>query len=510
MIPSVSVKQHVFDPDSTVRKQRALVVLLALTLLFVGWQSRHLDAFAPDYDEGAYLAEARLIYEGHTLYQDVPTALPPLLLWALAGMFAVTGGPAVEPARVAIVLSGALGLIALAAIGAQVRLRDGSWIGVAAALLMAVFPLWYLYGRLAMADVPSLSFSLVAVALALRSWSDERRCWLGFAGVAAAIALLIKLLAVYTLPLLALVVLLRHFPIRPGAEWLRRVLRDGSLITIGFLVPVLAVLLALDLPAAFETVVGFHWDAARTWTGPPYALSTLRQFVLVHVGWVVLAGMGFVWLWRRHERRAFVLLAGWGGMVGLMLSRHAPLWDHLLLPLVPPLALAGGVALVEAGCSAIRLRRTRDTLGLVTLAVVLMAALAWPAARDHDRDVFGPPSHELHLRTIIVPWLDTIVPEGETIITDAPMIAFRAGRSAPPTLADTSYTRIASVSLTAEELIATAERDRLAAIIFWRDRFMLLPAWVEWVRANYELRCELGPERLIFLRPDVAAEAGRC
>lgn len=490
-----------------------IVVLLLVVVLFVSWQSRHLDAFALDYDEGVYLAEARLVYSGYTLYEDVETPLPPLLLWGLAGVFNLAGGATVTAARTATVLSGAVGLAALAVIGAQLHLKQydaGAWAGIAAAVLMAVFPLWYLYGRLAMADVPSLSVSLVAVALALASWYDKRRLWLVAAGIAAAVALLVKLSAVYVPAVVALVVLLRHRDTDSHAAWMRAFLRDGIAAFAGFLAGIVLVLGVIDVPRAMETAVRFHWEAARGWSGPPYALSTLKEFAATHAGWVLLAGIGYLWYVRYQMWRPALLVAGWGGIVGLMLSRHAPLWDHLLLPLVPPLALAGGLAGAEAGRTVKTLWRERDILRVVAVFAVVVAAVMWPIARKHDDAVFGPPSHILHLDTIIVPWLNEMTEPSDTLISDSPMIVFRAGRNVPANLTDTSYTRITAGFLTADELIATTEREQPAAIIFWRDRFTLLPTWLDWVRNNYVLRCELGPERLIFVRPDLAERTDGC
>lgn len=495
------------------RRIYPIIALLLLAVVFAGWQSRHLGAFALDYDEGVYLAEARLVHTGKVLYVDVETPLPPLLLWGLAGVFTLTGGATVAAARMATVLSGVVGLIALAAIGAQLHPRRydaGAWADIAAAVLMAVFPLWYLYGRLAMADIPSLSASLVAIALALCIWYDARRLWLVFAGAVAAVALFIKLSAVYAPAVVALVVLLRERDTESQAAWLREFVRDGGAAVAGFLVITGLVLLVIDVPAAMETAVRYHLEAARGWSGPPYALSTLKRFVVTHAGWVLLAGIGFFWYLRNRMWRPALLIAGWGGIVALMLARHAPLWDHLLLPLVPPLALAGGVAAAEAGRTVQALGRERDVLRIATVLAVIIAAGIWPIARSHDEGVFGPPSHILHLETIIVPWLSEITEPTDTIISDSPMIAFRAGRNVPANLTDTSYTRIKTGFLTADDLIATAQREQPAAIIFWRDRFTLLPAWLGWVRNTYVLRCELGPERLIFVRPDIAERTDGC
>lgn len=500
--------------DIAVTRYRSALFLLLFLTLFAVWQSTHLDNFAFDYDEGVYLSEARLIRAGERLYTDVRSSSPPLFIWGLVATFGVAGEEGVWPARLAIVLTGLVGLIAVARITHGLAARSGIGAGAGAAVLMAAFPLWYLYSRVAMADIPSLSVSLIALALGLQSWVDGRRLWFALAGIAAAVALLIKLVALYTFPILLLLALLRHRESRSGA--LNAIGRDVLGFGLGAVIPILLVLPWVDLPAAYETAVQYHLDATQVWTSRLRPLRVMVTFVGVHAGWVVLALMGVLWLYRRQALRAWrslILLLVWPALVALMFVQHAPLWEHLLLPLVPPAAVAGGIAMAEASGALVewwRVRRLHNGwLTIATGITIVGAVLAWPAARRHDQALLVPPSHVLHLETDIIPWLTKHVPPDEPIISDEPMIVFRAGRRVPATLADTSYTRIASGFLTAEELIEAAERTRPAAIIFWRDRFTLLPDWLAWVRANYVLRCELGPERLIYLRPDIATPRGR-
>ncbi|MBA3534949.1 MAG: glycosyltransferase family 39 protein, partial [Ardenticatenales bacterium] len=175
--------------------------LLALLLLFVTFfvvQARTLNTFEPDYDEGVYLAEAHLVAAGHGLYSEVHSASPPLFIWGIAAIFRAAGGPAVLAVRLVILLTGALGLAATARIGYRLAQPGGQeTAALYAALLLLWLPLWRYVGRVGMADIPSLSLSLLAIALALEGWRGGRR-WYALGGVAAGLALGIKLLAAYT------------------------------------------------------------------------------------------------------------------------------------------------------------------------------------------------------------------------------------------------------------------------------------------------------------------------
>jgi 4-amino-4-deoxy-L-arabinose transferase-like glycosyltransferase len=497
-----------------VSRHRLGTLLFVLFLaLFVLWQSAGLEVFEADYDEGVYLSEARLLRDGYVLYREIKTPSPPLFIWGLAASFAVAGGPTVEAARLAVILTGALGLAAVALSAGRIAPRHGLLAGWVAALLLAFFPRWYLYGRYAMADVPSLSVSLLAVALALRAWPKGSRRWLALAGAGAALALLVKILAAYTAPLLALVVLLRDRPTNSLTSWLRHFFVDGLVTLAGFAVPLVVTLPLIDLSAAYDLLFRFPWEAGRQWTDPVNALRLMAIFLGEHVGWTLLGLVGIAWLIRGRAWRAAILIAGWLLLVVLMLSQHAPLWGHLMLPLVPPLAIGGGIAVAEA-IAAWRARQREAGQGaafpLVTAAALVAAILVWPVALQRDLATFTPVSRPTLLRTVLVPWLRATVPPDLPLISDDQMIAFRADRRVPPNLTDTSFTKIGSGFITAEELIATAERERPGAIIFWSDRFSAFPEWRAWVERHYTVACRYGENRVIFLRPDLAEGAESC
>ncbi len=477
---------------------------LALVALLVGFfvlQASSLAIFERDYDEGVYLAEAHLLRAGHRLYAEVPSASPPFFLWGLVGTFALAGGPSVAAARIAIWLSGALGLLALAA--SARRLAPPAQRAPAllvAPLLLLLLPRWLFYGQLAMADIPSLSGTLGAVALALQGWQRPRHARLLFAAGAmvAGIAVGVKMLAAYSAPLLALVVLLSYSEVRPFSP--RRFLGDGLATLAGFLLPALLAAPFLDLPATIETIFRFPWEAGRQWSDPLAALRLMGIFHWEHLGWLALALAGLADLARRRAWRPLAFLLGWELLVVVMLSQHAPLWGHLLLPLAPPVVLAGALA-VAAGVAE-RPRTPRAALP-VALLLLLFAGL-WPRALQADRATIVAPTEQALLRTEVVPWLQQHVPPDARILTDDPMIAVRAGRLVPYDMSDTSFTKIHSGFLTTPQLIAAVERDQPAAIIFWSDRFRSLPDWQQWVEAHYPVGWELSPTRRIFLRPDLA------
>lgn len=471
--------------------------LLLILILFALLQLPTLSTFERDYDEGVYLAEAHLVYAGQELYSEVKSASPPLFIWGLAATFTLAGGPSVIAARVAILLLAAVGLCATAACG-WLLAPDGrrKIAALVAALLLLLFPRWLLYGQMAMADIPSLTFTLVAVALTLRGWQGGRRYFF-LGGLAAGVAVGIKFLAAYTAPLLALIVLLGYGRARPFR--LPTFIRDGAATLAGFLLPLLLTLPFLDLAATYEVIFRFPWEAGREFIDRANALRLMAIFHWEHVGWLVAALLGLVRLARQGHARIVALLLGWEALVVVMLAQHAPLWGHLLLPLTPPVILAAALALAEPFSSLSQSRPRR----LITAAAALFLILTWPRAWQADQGTIVAPTEQALLRDTIVPWLQATVPPHERIMTDDLMLAVRAERLVPPDMSDTSFTKLQSGFLSSDDLIAAAERDRPAAIIFWSDRFRSKPSWREWVATHYAIGRQESPTRIIYLRPDL-------
>ena len=478
-----------------------VIAFFLLLVAFFAVEITTLGVFERDYDEGVYFAQSYLVSEGYPLYEPVDSALPPFFIWWLAGIFTAIGAPSILAGRMAVVISGAFGLFSIAWIAKQLVDDKQQFVAaVGAAFLLATFPRWLLYGQVAMADIPSLSFSLFAIALALNGWRKERS-WFFWGGVAAGIAMGLKFLAAYTAPLLALVVLLSYRPTRPFT--LPRFVIDGLVTLTGFLLPLLLALPFLNLEGAYETVVYFHWSSARDWIDQPAALRLMAVFHWEHIGWVVLAVVGLAYLAYRRMWRVFHFLIGWELLVVVMLSQHAPLWGHLLLPLASPVILAGSITLAEGVLAASR--RAWPAMAPILISFLLFLAL-WPRALTADQasTVPIPDDEAALLQDEVIPWLRATVAENEFLLTDSPMIAVRTGRLVLPDKTDTSFTKIFSGFLTAEDLITAAEEQQPAAIIFWTDRFRSQKKWREWVKEHYVIGYEKSSTRRIFLRPDLA------
>jgi 4-amino-4-deoxy-L-arabinose transferase-like glycosyltransferase len=188
-------------------------------------------------DESAYLSQsyyAALYFEGRhhdRAWLEYPAYdLPPLPKYLIGAALAAGGYPTPGPsaafawyrntslrfvsaealaiARLPVVLLGVVGCAAVYGIG---TLAGGRAVGVLAAVLLAVNPLYRMLARRAMSDVPCEAFMLLALFLGLwtwRRWVSGRgagRVWaaIGAAGLCVGLALLCKLSGALALMVLA-------------------------------------------------------------------------------------------------------------------------------------------------------------------------------------------------------------------------------------------------------------------------------------------------------------------
>jgi 4-amino-4-deoxy-L-arabinose transferase-like glycosyltransferase len=482
--------------------------LLGVVMAFWLWQMAHLGGFRWDYDEGAHMMQARLMLMGYPLYAETFSGQPPLLISSLAGAFALLE-PSVQVGRALMVAYATLGLLALALIARELH---GWAAAVGTVVLLGIAPDFFLYSRVSMGDIPSTSMVALAVLCALRYRGSGRR-WVVAAGLALGAGCLLKFSTVFAVPLVAAVVALRSADGLSLREFIARAERrrwarigfDLAWLGGAFALPLLFCLLAFDVPAMYDQLFVFHWQARAAFGLDRMAnLSQIGEYLLKNGGLSALAAYGCIGLLlTRRVGRSFLIIA-WFFLITAVLVNHAPLWPHLLVMLLFPLALGGGVATGEL----VQYAKARNDqawswqreglllIGLCALAFYLMGI---PSIVDTNSHRLVAYKTEVGLAA--TDFLAAVTdPEG-WVITDEPLVPFCAGRKVPPYLNDISYVRTQTGYLTADDLIALTKDYRPQAIVVWSEgRFtQRLPVYVEWVEQNYRLATSFGPKRRIYV-----------
>lgn len=484
--------------------------LLGVVMAFCLWQMAHLGGFRWDYDEGAHMMQASLMLMGYPLYTETFSGQPPLLISSLAGAFALLG-PSVWVGRALMVAYATLGLLALALIARELH----GWVAaVGTVVLLGIAPDFFLYSRVSMGDIPSTSMATLAVLCALRYRGTGRRGWVVAAGFALGTACLLKFSAVFAVPLLAAVVALQSLDglslgeFIARAEWKRWFKIGVDLAWWGgaFALPLFVCLLAFDASAMYDQLFVFHWQARAAFGLDRMAnlVQIIGQYLLLNGGLSALAIYGCLSLFVTQRRERGFLIAAWFFLIAAVLINHAPLWPHLLVMLLFPLALGGGVAIAQLWRCAIAWGDRTWSWQRIDLLLPGLCALAFylmglPSIADANGRHLTACTTEVGLAA--TNFVTAVTDPEDWVITDDPLVPFRAGRKVPPYLSDVSYVRTQTGYLTDDALIALTEVYRPQAVVIWSEgRFTkYLPAYVKWVEQNYRLAASFGPEQRIYV-----------
>lgn len=438
-----------------------------------------------NYDEGVYLASLDAMRRGQELGSQIYTSQPPVFYWLLR-LLAAPFGSSIPHIRVAFVGLAIAGMAAAIALGWRLY---GPPAGVAAGALVAIGPPYPSVAPTVLADVPAVALGLVSLALlgfALRSASP--RPGAGFAGAAFVLAVLTKLLAIpFVVPFLALT-------FAAGAT--RRVL-PAALIgaTLAALLVTAANAGAVD--DIWRQVVTDHTDARNLGTLSGN-LDQIRKLLEPRTpfGWLVPLGF-LAFLLSGRARRTWPLWTFVPSAVAFLVLVR-PLTDHHLVLLSVACAIAAGPSLALAIGG---LQRGPRVLATTVLVLFVVAGMYQEQRRLHRNDVAD--SSEVTWATRA---LERVTLPDALVVSDQPIVLFRAKRATDGPLVDISNTRVTGGSLTAADVIAEIDRSRPSAVLV--DRMLrFLPAVLAHLDRDYGRRARCGSATLYF---DAAATPPPC
>lgn len=505
---------------------RALLAILAGALLL---RLLPLGAFSTEYDEGVYWLTLHAMADGHPLYTAIYNAQAPFFFPSLYPLFLLFGQTIIG-ARFAVALYSLVGIVAVYLIGKGL---GGRYVGLAAAALVAVDPLYLVQSRTLEAEAPSLALMLLGVALAIvaAQRGESWRPWLIVAsGVVLALALMIKLLAVVGVVPAALALVWPGLLLQPAgtdptrraryrlsrdALWedLRAAWPDLLLLLAGFAGGYLLVLLPWigNLGTVYHQVVGVYVGASHIFGPAPLnnlgAMASLGSEYWLFAAAVVALGLA---IWRRSP--LVLLVAAWALVTFVALLQQPTPWPRHFVFLVPPLAILAALLLRLAPS----LRAARGPRGLPA-AERLRAALRQPTLLTYGALILLGATFAIGLiisvvedeqalsyqpgdRVQIAYTLASVVPPGDVVVTDDPYLAGLVGLRIPPELIDSSLVRIETGNLTAPQLETVITRDDVRAVLFETGRFDHVPGFRAWVAHNFEVRQDFGGGRVLYVK----------
>lgn len=428
----------------------------------------------PNYDEGVYLASLDAMRRGQELGTELYTSQPPVFYWLLRAL-AAPFGSSIPSIRVAFVLLASLGLAAAIVLGWRLY---GPAAGVAAGALVAIGPPYPSVAPTISADVPAVALGLVSLALvtfALRGGAP--RPWAGAAGAVLALAALTKLLVIpFLVPFVALAL---------AAKSSRRVL-PAALVGAALATSIVIVANIAGLEDIWRQVVTDHTDARNLGTLSGN-LDQIRKLLQPRTpfGWLLPLGL-LAFVLSPRARPTWPLWTFVPAATGFLVLVR-PLTDHHLVLLSVACAISAGpsLALAIGGFG-----RAPRAVATALLVLFIAAGLYQEQRRLHRNDVADPP--EL---TWAIEAVTRATSRNALVVTDQPIVLFRAERATTGPLVDISSTRVTGGTLTAAEVNAEIRRSQPDAVLVNR-MLRSLPAVIARLDRDYRWRVRCGSATL--------------
>jgi 4-amino-4-deoxy-L-arabinose transferase-like glycosyltransferase len=476
------------------------IALIFLVFTFSYYPFR--EKFQFDTDEGLNLMRSMLVALGHPLYSEVSSDQPPLFTHILALLLRIVGFE-VNPARLMVLLFSTL----LVWSGAQ--FLQIVWGKLAAILFLPLIIMAPEYLRLSvsvMIGLPSIALAAVSM-LFLTLWHQQKNSlWLALSGFALALSVLTKLFTGSLAPifLVGMTASMYFHGRNEGFSW--NMLRPALIWSICF--ASLTVLLGLVLigPKNVWLIIFPHVTAPTIdWLqGPGYSINTRLQAA---VPLLFLAFLGaLLSIYKRNWLTLYPL--AWSILAYTLFSFYSPVfYHHQLLVTVPATMIAAAAG--EGIFSLLRLRRSSDLIQLQTLLGV-GALIGFVLVSNHylqvlDSELMNRPRlSDFSLkaspeRLKVIRTMNDYIDQTNWIVTDLPMHAFRVQRPVPPSLATFSSKRLATGSLTEEDILSAVREYQPEQVLMARFE---IPALEAYLQENYTLILSVEFFRL-YLRNDI-------
>ncbi len=460
----------------TRRAERLGGILLALILAVAAvTYARSLDT-AANFDEGGYTAALDAIRHGQQLGSQVYLVQPPGFYFLLEGLASTIGEP-LRNLRIGMLVVALVGIGAAYAIG---RRYGGVAGGLGAAALLAISPPFPANAPLVESDPPSVALGLVALALAVWSYGPRREHrWIAAAaGVALACSILVKLFTgTIFVPLIALA-------IRNRTSWRTLCATAAG----GLAVLALLVLTHLGTVDDFWRGAVSGQLANRHIKAPSHVDNLVRVLRFFDprtpAAYLAFAGItaGVVQAVRGRGIGLWPLWTWTASAVAFTIWMR-PLLDHHLVLLAASIAVPAGTAL---GATVARIETRNVRYVAISVAALLVGAGLAQQWRQLQRSVKPEDPKVVWAANI----LHTTTGRDALVISDLPYAAVLADRRIAGQAVDTSWGRVLSGKLSADDVIRIADDNDVNVVVTGR-MLLLSPGLAAKLNARF-------PERRTF------------
>jgi len=478
-----------------------LIALIFLAITFFYYPFRERIQF--DTDEGLNLMRSMLVDLGHPLYREVSSDQPPLFTHILALVLRLVGFN-VNSARVLVLLFSTL------LVWSCTQILQLTWGKLAAILFLPLVIMTPRYLDLSvsvMIGVPSIALAVVSMLFVIVWHQNKKSQWLVLSGFALAASVLIKLFTGFFVLIFLIGITISEYRKRKEEGFSWKIFRPALIWSISF--AALTILLGLVLvgPQNIWGIIFPHLMAPATEELQGGA-DTINAHLPAAIPLLILGIFGaLVSLYRRIWLTLY--LGGWAILAYTLFSFYSPVYYHHQLLVTIPMVMMAAAAVGDGIHSLIQLSQPSDFLRLQTL-FGFVAIIGFVLVSTHyvpilDKELMNRPRISgFNLKATpgklrVLRTMREYVDETNWIVTDVPMYAFRIQRPVPPILATFSLKRLATGSLTEEDVLTAMRAYRPEQVLMAR---FVIPALEEYLQKNYTLVLSVEYFRL-FIRNDL-------
>jgi len=478
-----------------------LIALIFLAFTFSYYPFREKIQF--DSDEGLNLMRSMLVVLGHPLYREVSSDQPPLFTQILALLLRVVGFD-VNPARVLVLLFSGLLVWSCA------QFLQITWGKLAAILflpLIIMVPRYLDLSVSVMIGVPSIALAAASMLFVTLWHQDKRSRWLILSGFALAFSVLIKLFSGFLAPIFLVGIAASAYFDRKEEGFSWKMLQPAFIWSISFAAPAVLLGLALVGPKNVGLIIFPHLTAPATeeLQGASYTINAHLQAA---IPLLILGIFGaLVSIYRRNWLTLYPLT--WSTLAYVLFSFYSPVFYHHQLLITIPIAMMAAAVVGDGILYLIRLRRPSDLIHIRTLlGIVALIGFVWVSTHYMpvlDKELMNRPRISgFSLRATpgklkVLRTMNEYIDQTNWIVTDMPMYAFRVQRPVPPNLATFSSKRLATGSLTQEDILTAMREYHPEQVLIARFEIPPLEAYLQ---EDYTLVLSVEYFRL-FIRNDL-------
>jgi hypothetical protein len=437
------------------RPAEVLVIILAGFVLLLSFLPLA-TAIKIGADEDFELSKATLLLNGYHLYTDVWDDQPPLDTFLISQILKHLSPSVLGPR----LLTVGFALVLLVSVYVLVFRANGLLAAAVATGMLVASPGFLELSCSCMQEIPALAPAIAALCLPM-VWPQPKWPFPELlAGLLFAIALQLKFIEAMYLPIIGLVLWLRHRQIK---SLIFPALAFAGSLALSFMA--IEYLTGNSFLLQFQQSWAAHFSAARSFEFGSPAEHAFDWSVLPKNWDITLPAMlGVILLFCQARRipQAVIPLA-WLALTLLVLPLHKPWWSYYYVHNAVPFCWCAGIGV------AFVFERMKRKRALATLLVVYaLCAGSWMGARLYLQSVGIRSSPRLYA-SLLLKEINRFKPSAQFMFTDQPIYSFHAQIPMPPHLAMISLKRLWSGDLSNAQIAAEIATIKPGLILLAND-----------------------------------------